>query len=66
MLNSIYSLLFIIVLILLYSTYENFGETTSSVKEIISSYWNKYIHFANKRSKCIDCDNSMPSYETSK
>jgi hypothetical protein len=35
--------------------------TTSSkprptLSELISSYWNKYMHFVNKRSKCIDCD----------
>jgi hypothetical protein len=39
--------------------YENFTTTsipTKSVISMISSYWNKYIHFGNKRSKCIDCD----------
>ena len=29
---------------------------TKNVIDMISSYWNKYIHFGNKRSKCIDCD----------
>ena len=29
-----------------------------TLSELISSYWNKYMHFVNKRSKCIDCDNS--------
>ena len=52
------------IILLIYRLYRNkemFSMTTStstSIPAIIMSYWNKYMHFADKRSKCIDCDNS--------
>ena len=60
--NSIYALFLIIIIIIIITLRrrsENFSNpTSSSVKEIVSSYWNKYLHFSDKRSKCFDCDNS--------
>lgn len=59
--NSIYALflIMIIIIIILHRRSENFSSpTTSSIKEIISSYWNKYINTSDTRSKCFDCDNS--------
>ena len=62
----IYLLVFIIIILFIVliqniknKNQENFTTTsvsTKSVVNMISSYWNKYIHFGNKRSKCIDCD----------
>jgi len=55
-------ILFFVLIQKINNDQENF--TTSSIPkipkipELISSYWNKYMHFVNKRSKCIDCDNS--------
>lgn len=68
----IYVLGFIIIILFIVliqniknKNYENFTTTsmpTNSVIDMISSYWNKYIHFGNKRSKCIDCDKTSDIY----
>ena len=50
------------IIILAKSPFEHFRDIQllprSPFKEIQSPYWYKYLHFANKRSKCLDCDNS--------
>ena len=58
-----YVVIIILLLVLIRNIKDDENEhfTSSSVPkvvELISSYWNKYMHFVNKRSKCIDCDNS--------
>ena len=58
---SIIAIIISIILLIyrLYRNKETFSTTsTTSIPVIIMSYWNKYMHFTDKRSKCIDCDNS--------
>jgi hypothetical protein len=60
----LYLIIIILLIVLIQNikkkNHENFTTTSSvptkSVIDMISSYWNKYIHFGDKRSKCIDCD----------
>jgi len=62
MVTFIYVLFIIIILMLIFVGFniENLhvDEFTDMNGSPISSYWNNYIHFGNKRSRCIDCDNS--------
>jgi hypothetical protein len=41
-----------------YDNFADIGLPKLPFEKMISPYWYQYIHFGNKRSKCLDCDNT--------